>query len=78
MNYQMIRYTLGWVLNIESLCMLLPLVCSLIYNDGCTLVFSACILLCFIIGTLLVCFRPKNKAVYAKEGFIIVALSWII
>ena len=77
MNYKMIKYILGWVLNIEAACMLLPLICSIIYKDECIGVFSLCIIICLAAGTLLVLFQPENKAVYAKEGFVIVALSWI-
>lgn len=78
MNYKMIRYTLGWVLNIEALCMILPLITSFIFNDGCVLVFACTIVLCTIIGILLRMKTPTFKDVYAKEGFIIVALSWIV
>ncbi len=78
MNYKMIRYTLGWVLNIEALCMILPLISSFIFNDGCTLVFTCTIVLCTVIGIFLRIKPPVFKDVYAKEGFIIVALSWIL
>lgn len=77
MNYKMIRYILGWVLNIEAACMVFPLICSVLYHDKCTSVFSLCIIICLAVGTILVFFQPSNKVVYAKEGFIIVALSWI-
>lgn len=76
MNYKIITYTLGWVLNIEALCLGLPLLCSLLYKDGCASTFLISILLCVFVGTFL-CFRaPKNKEMFAKEGFITVALSW--
>ena len=78
MNYKTILSTLGGVLKIEAGCMILPLICSLIYNDGQALVFLSCILLCLLSGICLNLFRPKNKNLYAKEGFIIVALSWIL
>ena len=78
MNFRMILHTLGLVLNFEALCMMLPFVCSIIYKDSCTSEFVFCILLCVIAGTVMLLFSPKNKAMYAKEGFIIVALSWII
>ena len=77
MNYRMIKHTLGWVLNIEGASMLLPLVCAFIYKENCVWVFSVCILLCVLMGTLLVVKPPKNKTMYSRDGFIIVALSWI-
>lgn len=78
MNYRIIFYTLGWVLNIEAGCMLLPLICSFIYADDCLLIFGCCIAICLFAGLLLTLRQPKNKTMYAKEGFIIVALSWIL
>lgn len=78
MNYRIITYTLGWVLNIEALCLGLPLLCSLFFQDGCASTFLISILLCLFVGTFL-CFRaPKNKEMFAKEGFITVALSWLL
>lgn len=76
MNYRIIFYTLGWVMNIEALCMVLPLVCAIIYKESIT-TFLVSLLLCLVFGILLTIRTPKNKTMYAKEGFIIVALSWI-
>jgi len=78
MNYRIILNTLGWVLNIEAACMLLPLACAFIYREQTALSFVISILACLIAGFLL-CFKaPKNKSMYAREGFVIVALSWIV
>ena len=78
MNYKMICYTLGCVLNIEAACMILPLICSIIYRDGCTNTFLLSIIICLIFGILLSFRVPKKKNMYAKEGFVTVALSWIV
>ena len=79
MNYKAILYTLGWVLNIEATAMLLPVVCSAIYGEMlCITVFFVCIAVCLLCGVILTCRPPKNKTIYAKEGFIIVALSWVL
>ena len=78
MNYKMICYTLGCVLNIEAACMILPLICSIIYKDGCTNTFLLSIIICLIFGILLSFRVPKKKNMYAKEGFVTVALSWIV
>lgn len=77
MNYRMILYTIGWVLNIEALCLVLPLICATIYGEPYILMFAACIGICLFIGLLLTAKQPENKSMYAKEGFVIVALSWI-
>ncbi len=78
MNYRIVLYTLGWVLNIEAVCMLLPVVCAAVYGESTIPVFIVCILLCLAVGVLFTARPPKNKAMYAKEGIVSVAFSWIV
>ena len=33
MNYKIILNTLGWVIGLEAIFMLLPLICAFIYNE---------------------------------------------
>ena len=40
--------------------------------------FIVTAVLCAVIGILLTARKPKNKNYYAREGFVIVALSWIV
>lgn len=78
MNYRVIFRTLGAVLNIESACMLLPMICALCYKDKESLtIFLICAVLCLIPGIILSNIKPKHKTMYAKEGFITVALTWL-
>ncbi len=77
MNYRIISYVLGCVLNIEAVAMLLPFLCSLVYNEGDKWVFPLCAAICLIVGIPLICAKPKDKTMFAKEGFVAVALSWI-
>lgn len=79
MNIRTIMYTLGWVLNIEAVCLILPAVCAIIYGELYYLKYIAlCIVLCLAFGIALVIKPSENKAMYAKEGFVTVALSWIV
>ena len=79
MNYRVILHTLGWVLNIEAAAMALPLVCSLVYGEmTMAKIFLACIVICLLFGVLLTIKPLTKKSMYAKEGFICVALSWIV
>ncbi len=78
MNYGIIAYTLGYVLKIEGLCLLLPLLCTIYYNEPYKLAYILCIGLCLVVGSVLSLKKPKNKEMYAKEGFVTVALSWIV
>ena len=79
MNYRMISHILGWVLKIEAVAMILPLICCFIFNEGAVMFsFAVCIAICIVLGTALTIFHPSNKTMYAKEGFVTVALSWIV
>ncbi len=79
MNRKIILYTLGWVLKIEAIFMLLPIICSLAYKEPYILgSFAVSALLCTLTGVLFTIKAPDNKAMFAKEGYITVALSWIL
>ena len=78
MNKKMIFHTLGWVLLIEAVCMILPLICGMIYREKEVLSFAYTIAAIAIIGFILIKLPTKSKSLFAKEGLIIVALSWII
>ena len=79
MNFKAIRFVLSWVLKIEALCMLLPLICGFCYGENQNIIiwiFS--IGLCLLFGFGICLKTPANKTMYAKEGFVSVALSWIV
>ena len=77
MNYKMIRYTLGWLLLFEAAFLLVPLLTGIIYRESAALSFLWSILICGAVGALFIFKKPKNTLLYAREGFLIVALSWI-
>ncbi len=78
MNYRIISYVLGWVITIEALCLILPMLCAVVFNEPVFMSFAFCALLCLLIGVPLVFTGPKEKTMFAKEGFVTVALSWIV
>ncbi|MBE7052792.1 MAG: TrkH family potassium uptake protein [Ruminococcaceae bacterium] len=79
MNYRMILYMFGSVLKIESFALIVPFVTAICYKEQTSVIaYLICIALCFCVGKILTLFKPKSKEAYAKEGFITVALSWII
>lgn len=78
MNYKRILHILGIVLCFEAVCMILPLACSIIYKEKETIAFVQSILVCLIVGVLLTRIRSNRENIYSKEGFAIVALSWIV
>ena len=78
MNFGIIGYILGWVINIVSAAMLLPWIVSLIYGESCGIIFLVCALVFGALGSLIVRRKPKNTAFFAREGFLVVSLSWIV
>ena len=77
MNYKMIRNILGWLLLFECGFMLVPTAAALIYREREVWAFLVTMLLCGTIGALCVWNKPKDPVLYAREGFVIVSLSWI-
>ncbi len=79
MNRRMVFYLLGKILFIESFLLSLPTICSAIYREQKPLfAFAVTIAISLALGFALTIFnRPKDKTIYAKEGFVIVALSWV-
>lgn len=79
MNYRMVSTTVGKILIAEAILMLLPLSVAFYYREvgtPWTFVLTAVLLLGF--GFLLEIKRPRHRRIYAREGFMIVAISWIL
>lgn len=78
MNYSIIIYILGWILKFQAVFMALPLITSLIYQETDAVSFVITIVLCLLAGIPMTLRRPKNQVFHTKEGFVTVALSWIV
>lgn len=80
MNKRIIFYTLGRLIQIFGALLVLPLIVSLIYQESSEFILSYVITaaLSILAGFLLTRVKVKDTAFYAKEGFIIVSLSWIL
>lgn len=77
MNKQMIRYTLGKMLMLEGALLGLPLITGLLYQEySVALVYALTALLTTAIGYILSFRKPVKMKIYAREGFVIVALAW--
>ena len=77
MNYKMIRNILGWLLLFECGFMVVPSITALVYGEREVWSFLLSMLLCGSIGGLCIWNKPQNSVLYAREGFVIVSLSWI-
>ena len=78
MNLKMIKYTLGWLLVFEAAFFVVPMLTALVYLESAGLSFLWSALISIAIGGLLILKKPAKTTIYAKEGFVIVALSWIV
>lgn len=78
MNRKFIFSIVGRILEILGLALLLPMAVSLIYREASAFSFAITASISFISGFVirLFCKSPSN-IIYAKEGFLIVALSWL-
>lgn len=78
MNYSIIRYILSRVFEFAGLFMLLPFIVGCIYGEPERWAFLLVGLSCFVIGFIGKQWKAKSKVFYAKEGFVVVSLSWIL
>lgn len=79
MNYSIIFYIMGWILNAEAAFMVMPCIVALIYREPAAgFSFLASMAVCLAIGLPLVRKKPKNQVYYTAEGFVTVSLCWIV
>ena len=78
MNRRMVLSMVGKVVLLEAALMLPALITSIIYKEACVADFAVAIAASLLVGCLLtVVFKPSSKVIFAKEGFVIVALCWL-
>lgn len=78
MNYSMVFYILGHILKFESAFLMLPVIVGLLYGEDDVTAYLFVAALCLILGMVLSRRRPASPSLYTREGFVTVALSWII
>ncbi len=79
MNYKILLKTLGKVMIFLALFMCVPMLVGVGYREYDTVwAFAIPILALGGIGLIFSLLKVKHKEIYAREGFVIVALSWII
>ena len=78
MNFRLIFNTMGYILWVEAGFLMLPPVVALVYGENCWLAFLLSATLCGVVGTLLHLVKPKKAQMHSRDGFMAVALSWIL
>ena len=75
MNYKLLLRMLGRTLQVEALCLIIPMLVALYYRED-PLPFLSTILPVGILGTLLARLR-SNAEFFSQEGFTVVGLIWL-
>ncbi len=77
MNYRIIGRVLGLILLCLAAFMLLPLIAGLCYGEN-VMNFAVSILAAAVPGFILTRIKPKRTGIFAREGFVIVGLGWLL
>ena len=77
MNYRVVLNILGKVLVVEAILLLLPAAAALWYDEPIE-PFLYTMLPLLILGGVLNHIRPRSNDLFAREGFVVVGLSWVL
>ncbi len=79
MNYKMIGYTLGLILKFEAAFFLIPAITAMCFGEWEKLIaIGISAAACLAVGIPISWRKPKNMELYARDGFVIVSLGWIL
>ena len=80
MNYGYVRFILGRILLVEAALLCPSLLIGLIYREPWRNLgaFFYTIIILLAIGLAAILRKPASKSFYAREGFVIVSLTWIL
>ena len=78
MNFRLLSHTMGYILWVEAGFLLLPALTACIYAETCWQQFLLTALLCATAGTVLHLIPVKKAQMHSRDGFVAVALSWVL
>lgn len=78
MNRRMIGYIIGNMVQMEAAFLLVPALTALLYQERCLWAFLGTALFCVVFGALLKGKKPENATIFSTEGYMSVALCWIV
>ncbi len=78
MNYPTIFNNIGKILIVEAILLVFPAIGAVIYGEDTLISFALTVAALSVTGLLCMKKKPKKATIYAKEGYVIVALSWIL
>ncbi len=78
MNSRMVIFTVGQIVKLEAALLLLPALTALLYKEDCLWAILLTAAIAVVLGFAMTGLsRPKKQTLFAKEGFVIVALAWL-
>lgn len=80
MNRKMIFYMVGNIILLEAALLMLPTLVALSYHEmNGVFAFSLTIIISALVGfAMKFVFKPHNRVIYAREGFVIVTFAWLL
>lgn len=78
MNYSMVLYILGYILKFEAGFLMLPFLTGLVFGEMKAYAYLITAIVCAVFGIVLTLKKPKVMMLYTREGFVSVALGWIV
>ena len=78
MNKRLLCHLVGNVVRVCGALMALPVIVSLVMRSGDTMPLVLSMLIAMAVGTTLALVQPRRDTLRAREGFAIVAFSWIL
>jgi trk system potassium uptake protein TrkH len=78
MNWKRILKILGFIMLVTGAFMILPMIVAFIYHEKDWIYFLITIAGLAVIGTPLYLIKPDSQNFFSKDGFLIVALAWIV
>ena len=79
MNYRMIRYIIGTLIQMEAVLFLLPAFTALFYKEAtCIAAFLGSALFCVVGGHLVKGKKPEDVTIFSSEGYVSVAVCWVM
>lgn len=78
MNFKGMKNIIGMLLKIEALLLMLPCITALIYQEKQGFWYLIVAAVSVALGYILAPKRTVGKKLYAKEGFLLVAICWIV
>ncbi|MBR7137218.1 MAG: TrkH family potassium uptake protein, partial [Clostridia bacterium] len=78
MNYRQVFKILCLILRCIACLMLLPILVGILNKEPETWTFIVIAAGCFVFSMASLLWKPKNRSIYAREGFVIVSVTWLL